>query len=170
ADDDTGGELGNARYDIETNRRTYGQMKDGFAELALLVDQPAEQARKSMELGLAAGSANGPGLPLWTSLHINPLRHMPIERLHFDALGSCQLDQVFLLELLSTQGRRLVQSVMAQPPSLLYPPGTEPLKDIVTNYSSPTGSDKWTLQSMLLLVSRPVLQDVESLLNYIVYN
>ncbi|CAM9584838.1 unnamed protein product, partial [Hapterophycus canaliculatus] len=46
---------------------------------------------------------------------------------------------------------------MAQPSSLLYPPGTEQLKDIMTNYSSLTSSDKWTLQSMMLLVFRVVL-------------
>ncbi|CBN75890.1 hypothetical protein Esi_0186_0058 [Ectocarpus siliculosus] len=46
---------------------------------------------------------------------------------------------------------------MSQTPSLLYPAGTERLKDIVSNYSSLTGSDKWTLQSIMLLVFRPVL-------------
>ncbi|CAM9764312.1 unnamed protein product, partial [Ectocarpus sp. 4 AP-2014] len=45
----------------------------------------------------------------------------------------------------------------------LYPAGTERLKDIVTNYSSLTGSDKWTLQSIMLLVFRPVLQDLRAM-------
>ncbi|CAN0353701.1 unnamed protein product, partial [Scytosiphon promiscuus] len=52
---------------------------------------------------------------------------------------------------------------MAQPSGLLYPPGTEQLKDIITNYSSLTGSDKWTLQSMMLLVFRAVLVNVEAM-------
>ncbi|CAN0045642.1 unnamed protein product [Pylaiella littoralis] len=48
---------------------------------------------------------------------------------------------------------------MAQEAGQLYPPGTNQLKDIVANYSSLTGSEKWTLQSIVLLVFRPVLQD-----------
>ncbi|CAM9973990.1 unnamed protein product, partial [Hapterophycus canaliculatus] len=48
---------------------------------------------------------------------------------------------------------------MAQQSTLLYPAGTASLKNIVTNYTSLTGSDKWTLQSILLLIFRVVLQD-----------
>ncbi|CAN0450034.1 unnamed protein product, partial [Pylaiella littoralis] len=48
---------------------------------------------------------------------------------------------------------------MAQEAGQLYPPGTNQLKDIVANYSSLTGSDKWTLQSIMFLVFRPVLED-----------
>lgn len=77
--------------------------------------------------------------------------------------GSCQLCQVFCLQMLSTAGKQLVQSNMAQKASLLFPPGTESLPDIVTNYSSLKGSDKWTLQSIMLLVFRPVLRDVRSM-------
>ncbi|CAN0333794.1 unnamed protein product, partial [Scytosiphon promiscuus] len=46
------------------------------------------------------------------------------------------------------------------------PPGTEQLKDIVTNYSSLTGSDKWTLQSMMLLIFRVVLADVDAMVSH----
>lgn len=77
--------------------------------------------------------------------------------------GSCQLCQFFCLQMLSTAGKQLVQSNMAQKASLLFPPGTESLPDIVTNYSSLKGSDKWTLQSIMLLVFRPVLRDVRSM-------
>ena len=70
--------------------------------------------------------------------------------------------QTFLLELLSTDGRTLIMSVMAQG-NTLYPPGTEPLKCIVTNYSSLTGSDKWVLASFMLFVFKPVLQDLTSM-------
>lgn len=52
---------------------------------------------------------------------------------------------------------------MAQEPSQLYPPGTSQLKSIVDNYTSLTGSDKWTLQSIMLLVFRPVLHDIRSM-------
>ena len=45
----------------------------------------------------------------------------------------------------------------------LYPPGAEPLKNIVTNYSSLTGSDKWLLSSLMLLIFRPLLVNTESM-------
>ena len=79
------------------------------------------------------------------------------------AQGSCQLCQVFIIELLSKQGLSLVSSVMAQRSTLLYPAGTSKLKDITTNYSSLTGSDKWALQSIMLLVFRVVLRDCASM-------
>ncbi|CAN0552262.1 unnamed protein product, partial [Ectocarpus sp. 12 AP-2014] len=162
-DDAFGGDLGDPQYDVVANRRTWGQITEGFATLQSLSDDPSEQTRRSMELGLVAPDATGLPLPLYDTMLIVPTEAVPVERLHFDALGSCQLCQVFLLEMLSTRGRRLVSAVMSQTSSLLYPAGTERLKDIVTNYSSLTGSDKWTLQSIMLLVFRPVLEDVRAM-------
>ncbi|CAB1107711.1 unnamed protein product [Ectocarpus sp. CCAP 1310/34] len=123
-DNITGGDLGDAQYDIEANRRTWGHGR----------------SRQSMVLGLITDT-NGPSLPMHDSMLTAPAAVVPVERLHFDALGSCQLCQVSCLEMLSTQGRRLVSAVVAQNLSLLYPAGTERLKDIVSNYSSLTGSD-----------------------------
>ncbi|CAM9413476.1 unnamed protein product, partial [Ectocarpus fasciculatus] len=164
-DNITGGDLGNAQYDIDANRRTWGQITAGFDTLKSLADNPAEQSRQSTSLGLAADSTD-PSLPMYDSMLTVPTAVVPVERLHFDALGSCQLCQVSCLEMLSTQGRRLVSAVVAQNPSLLYPAGTERLKDIVTNYSSLTGSDKWTLQSIMLLVFRPVLASVGAMVSF----
>ncbi|CAN0317615.1 unnamed protein product, partial [Ectocarpus sp. 6 AP-2014] len=48
----------------------------------------------------------------------------------------------------------------------LYPPREKPLKDIVTNYSSLTGSNKWLLSSIMLLVFRQVLQSSWSMVKY----
>ncbi|CAB1112960.1 unnamed protein product [Ectocarpus sp. CCAP 1310/34] len=144
----------------------------GFDTLKSLADNPVEQSRQSMVLGLVAHS-NGPSLPMYDSMLTVPTAVVPVERLHFDAQGSCQLCQgscqlcqVSCLEMLSTQGRRLVSAVVAQNPSLLYPAGTERLKDIVTNYSSLTGSDKWTLQSIMLLVFRPILANVGAMVRF----
>lgn len=64
---------------------------------------------------------------------------------------------------MSPLGCQLIMSIMAQKSTLLYPAGTEKLKNIVTNYTSLTGSDKWTLQSIMLLVFRVVLQDVDAM-------
>ncbi|CAN0292731.1 unnamed protein product, partial [Ectocarpus sp. 12 AP-2014] len=47
--------------------------------------------------------------------------------------------------------------------SSIYPVGEAPLKDIVTDYASLTGSNKWLLASIMLLVFRPVLHSAASL-------
>eukprot|EP00752_Nemacystus_decipiens_P012290 g10896.t1 len=122
-DDETGGDLGNPQFDIEKHRRHWGQMMEGFSELEALEDDPHGQEERSKELGLAAPDASGLKLPLYHAMRIVPTEHLPVERLHFDAL----------------------------------------LKDILTDYPSLTGSDKWTLQSIMLLVFRVVLQDVSSM-------
>ncbi|CAB1117851.1 unnamed protein product [Ectocarpus sp. CCAP 1310/34] len=160
--DDTSGDLGNPNFDIGKHRRAWGQITEGLSELDALADL-REQDRRSKELGLVAPDASGLPLPLYTAMRIVPTEHVPVERLHFDALGQSQLCQVFFLEMLSTAARQLVSAIMAQKPPLLYPPGTEKLKDIVTNYTSLTGSDKWTLQSIMLLVFRMVLQNVPAM-------
>ncbi|CAM9224271.1 unnamed protein product, partial [Hapterophycus canaliculatus] len=161
--DETGGDLGNARFDIDANQRVWGDIVAGFEELESLGDYPGEQESRSKVLGLAPPDSTGLPLPLYASMLIVPTRHVVVERLHFDALGQCQLCQLFSLELLSTRGRWLIQAIFAQPSGLLYPPGTEQLKDIVTNHPSLTGSDKWTLQSMMLLIFRPVLANVKAM-------
>ncbi|CAN0570867.1 unnamed protein product, partial [Ectocarpus sp. 12 AP-2014] len=51
-DDDTGGDLGNPRFDIDKHRRTWGQITDGLSELDALADVPREQDRRSRDLGL----------------------------------------------------------------------------------------------------------------------
>ncbi|CAB1106243.1 unnamed protein product [Ectocarpus sp. CCAP 1310/34] len=161
--DDTSGDLGNPRFDIDKHRRTWGQITKGFEELHGLADDPRELERRSKELGLVEPDASGLPLPLYDAMRVVPTENVPVERLHFDALGQSQLCQIFFLEMLSTAGRRLVGAIMAQKPSLLYPPGTGKIKDIVTNYASLTGSDKWTLQSIMLLVFRMVLQNVPAM-------
>lgn len=40
----------------------------------------------------------------------------------------------------------------------LYPPAEARLKDIVNDYASLTGTNKWLLASIFLLVIRPVIQ------------
>lgn len=69
------------------------------------------------------------------------------------------------MEILSVGGRDLVAAVIRQTRGL-YPPGSAPLKNVVTNYSSLTGSDKWLLASIMLLVFRPVLHDTGSLVKH----
>ncbi|CAB1111131.1 unnamed protein product [Ectocarpus sp. CCAP 1310/34] len=135
----TGGDLRDAEYDIEANRRTWGQITARFDTLKSLADNPVEQSQQSMVLGLVTDST-GPSLPMYDSMLTAPTAIVSVERLHFDALGSCQLCQLSCLEML-TQGRRLVSAVVPQNPFLLYPAGMERLKDIVSNYSSLTGSD-----------------------------
>ena len=54
-------------------------------------------------------------------------------------------------------------SATIQEGTTLYPPGEDRLKNIVSNYTSLTGSDKWLLGSIMLLVFRPLLVDVEAM-------
>lgn len=93
-DDETGGELGNAKFDIGVHRRTYGATRAGFDDLESHAGQPDEQTKLSMELGLVVPDPNEGELPLWTTQRINPLQHCPVERLHFDALVSVEKIQV----------------------------------------------------------------------------
>ncbi|CAB1099245.1 unnamed protein product [Ectocarpus sp. CCAP 1310/34] len=161
----------------------YCMITDGLSELDALADVPHEQDRRSRDLRLVPPDASGLPLPLYIAMRIVPTENVPVEghtlTTSKDAKnskmirrpqevrssdgctsGQSQLCQVFFLEMLSDSGRRLVSAIMAQKPSLLYPPGTRKLKDVVTNYVSVNGSDKWTLQSIMLLVFRMVLQDV----------
>lgn len=87
-DDDTGGDLGNPRFDIDKHRRTWGQITDGLSELDALADVPREQDRRSRDLGLVPPDASGLPLPLYTAMRIVPTENVPVERLHFDALVS----------------------------------------------------------------------------------
>lgn len=230
-DEEYGGGLGDARYNIDENRRTLGQMKEGWSRLESLPTDSTEQRKLSRDLGLVVDSANR-GRPLFDKMFLNPILHVPVERLHADSLVSCFTDlkywftsivervhravmgfplslfaamfavfasklypgvaseepgrclsaggktflspfsqgtttnmQTFFLELLSTDGRKLVMSVMAQR-NTLYPPGVAPLKCIVSNFSSLTGSDRWVLASFMLLVFKPVLQDLDSMVRW----
>lgn len=52
SDDVAGGQLGDASFDVDANRRTYGATQAGFEELGSLTEQPIEQQARSKELGL----------------------------------------------------------------------------------------------------------------------
>lgn len=82
--DDESSSLGDPQYDIDAHRRTLGEMKDGWKELERTEGNAASQ-KLSTELGLVADSA-GRGRPLYDKLAINPILHVPVERLHADAL------------------------------------------------------------------------------------
>ncbi|CAN0322388.1 unnamed protein product, partial [Ectocarpus sp. 13 AM-2016] len=85
-DDAFGGDLGDAQYDLDANRRTWGGITEGFATLQSLSDDPSEQSRRSMELGLVAPDGTGLPLPLYDAMLIVPTEAVPVEGLHFDAL------------------------------------------------------------------------------------
>lgn len=85
---DEGGELGDPQYDIDVNRRTRRQMDEGRRELEALASDPAAQTKRSMELGVVPPDSNAMPRPLFDWMDIDPLRHVPVERLHADALVS----------------------------------------------------------------------------------
>lgn len=68
----------------------------------------------------------------------------------------------YILGILNGDGRRLVAAIVREGRKL-YPPGTERLKDIVTNYKCLTGSDKWLLGSLMLLVFQSLLVRVNAM-------
>lgn len=74
--------------------------------------------------------------------------------------------QKFVLSILNSRGKLMVSATVREGRTL-YPPGEDRLKNIVTNYTSLTGSDKWLLGSIMLLVFRPLLVDVEAMVSAI---
>lgn len=80
--------------------------------------------------------------------------------------GQLTLAQKFFLSMLNLQGKRMVSATI-QEGTTLYPPGEDRLKNIVANYASLTGSDKWLLGSIMLLVFRPLLVDVSAMVSAI---
>ena len=75
------------------------------------------------------------------------------------------LVQTFILTRLNKSGRQLVSAIIREHGQAIYPPSEKPLKDIVTNYCSLTGSNKWLLSSVMLLVFRLILQSPSSLVS-----
>lgn len=76
------------------------------------------------------------------------------------------LVQKYLIALLNNKGRELISATMRQRKgNNLYPPGAEPLKDPVADYSSLTGSDKWLLASIVLLVFRAVFHTTATMVS-----
>ena len=80
--------------------------------------------------------------------------------------GQLALAQKYALSVLNSAGKRMVSATVREG-TTLYPPGEDRLKNIVTNYTSLTGSDKWLLGSIMLLVFRPLLVDVEAMVSAI---
>lgn len=70
------------------------------------------------------------------------------------------LVQPWFLNLLNSGGQKVVSSIIRQRDGGLHHPGAVLLKDPITHYTSYTGSHKWTFGSIMLIVFRPVLQDV----------
>lgn len=93
-----GGGLGDPQFDrsISENRRTLGQIKDGWRRLHDLQDEPAAQRDLSRDLGLVIDDAKR-GRPLYDKLSLNPIMHVPVERLHADALVSFPLTRGVLI-------------------------------------------------------------------------
>lgn len=97
----------------------------------------------------------------WHSICQSKIRTFPM------AQNAQALVQRFLIGLLNTEGRRLISATLRQREggSSIYPVGEAPLKDIVTDYASLTGSSKWLLASIMLLMFRPVLHNAASLVS-----
>lgn len=75
------------------------------------------------------------------------------------------LIQSDILSGLNMEGKRLISAIVREHGNAIYPPHEKPLKDIVCSYSSLTGSNKWLLSSIMLLVFRLVLQSPASMVS-----
>ncbi|CAN0272996.1 unnamed protein product [Ectocarpus sp. 6 AP-2014] len=160
--DNEGGDLGDQLYDIVANRRTRGLMLEGRSQLEALASNPVQQGQLSSTLGVVAPQEGDVWL-LFEACDIVPSRVTPVESFHADALA---LVQKYLIALLNTKGRELISATMRQRKgNNPYPPGAEPLKDPVADYSSLTGSDKWLLASIVLLVFRAVFHTTATMVS-----
>eukprot|EP00903_Cladosiphon_okamuranus_P020737 g19042.t1 len=142
----TCGNLGDCMFGVRANRWTWGEAEQGWRELAALQPDPAEQNKRSMELGMPSPTRISSAFSRMRWEH----KRWPLS----------------FLSLLNGAGREAISSVVRQR-STLYPPATAQLEDIRSDYSSLKGSEKWLLGSILLLVARCVLHDTTSLGRYI---
>ena len=95
----TGGPLGDPKFNVTANRRTWGEMEDSWAELLALESNPRKQDQRSMELGVVAPTSISGGVwgrPVWDDLFGDPLRFMPVESLHANSLVSSLVSTCFL--------------------------------------------------------------------------
>ncbi|CAB1115463.1 unnamed protein product [Ectocarpus sp. CCAP 1310/34] len=140
------GPVGDQLYDIVTNRRTRGLMLEERSKLEALASNPVRQGHLSSALGVVAPQ-EGDVWPLFEAMDIVPSRVTPVESLHADALA---LVQKYLIALQNTKRRELISATMRhRKGNNLYPPGAEPLKDPVTDYSSLTGSVRASMHTLL---------------------
>lgn len=85
----TFGDLGNRKYNVKRNARTYGEAQEGWQELRDLESNLNEQTKRSQELGMVAPTSISSGIlgrPLFEKMQIDARRHVPVESLHADAL------------------------------------------------------------------------------------
>lgn len=85
----TFGDLGNSKYNVQSNARSYGESQEGWKELQCLELNLNEQTKRSQELGMVAPtsiSGGDLGRPLFEKMRIDARRHVPVESLHADAL------------------------------------------------------------------------------------
>lgn len=83
-----GGELGDHTYDIVLNRRSNGTQGNGRRELEGMVGNPGAQNERGKELGIIPPGTNDTVWGLYDRLACEPLRTVPVESLHADALVS----------------------------------------------------------------------------------
>lgn len=133
-EDATGGDLGDPQFDFESHRRTHGQTLKDFAELDSLAGAPAVQTTKSRDMGLNPNPDwTGLLLPLFASMLINVLEHVPVERLHIDALvrsKEMRCERIFDSLLASAYSRVFVISLFPDFARAPAKPGNSPYRII----------------------------------------
>ena len=78
----TFGDLGDRKYKVKRNARTYGEAQEGWQELQDLESDLNEQTKRSQELGMVAPTSISRGTlgrPLFEKMKIDARRHVPVE-------------------------------------------------------------------------------------------
>ena len=153
-------ELADGDYDVKKYRRT-----DDDIEYSLKVvgdaSTPAEKQRLSTEHGVNHREASN---PLRTHVHMNMARSIGIDFFHQDGQNSSKKVLRYVFGGLSDKhGKPLVASLSKDP--LLRLPGTPPLRDFLgeSGFASQSGQDIWGLMGVVLVLLRPVLSNVSSM-------
>ncbi|CBN75973.1 hypothetical protein Esi_0258_0024 [Ectocarpus siliculosus] len=153
-------DLADGNYDIVRNRRT-----DDQTEYALKVISTAPTGTQRQALSSKHGvTPQEVENPFRKHVHLNMVRTFGIDLFHQDAQNSLRKIFKRLLGGLSKAKGVPLLSCLAKDPSLRVA-GTPPLRDFVSDggFSALSGMDVWTLSSVALLVFRPVLRSVASM-------
>lgn len=154
-------ELNRGDYDVERNRRTDDQIEyslEAVRKGATIV----KRQRLSSEYGVSPDDMVN---PIRRFVHMNMVRQIGVDVFHQDSLNSCKKILKFFIGGLNKNGGIIVAQNVKDPRMRIA--GTPPLRDIMNEggFASQSGMDVWRLFSVVLLVFRPVLLSVKSMVS-----
>lgn len=153
-------QLADGGYDVERNRRTDDNMENALRVVGG-AKTPAEEQRLSKEHGVNDGEATN---PLRQHVFANFALSVGVDIFHQDAQNSSKKVLRYLLGGLSEKYGKPLVAARAKDP-LLRMPGTPPRRDFLgeSSFASQMGQDIWGLMGVALVLLRPVLSSVASM-------